>query len=66
LDKTKFYFISWQIKTTNNLEKVTSKYMIAQREISNPLRAKLIAELNFDEGYIDLRLASNRAIEGIN
>lgn len=66
LDKTKFYFITWQIRTTNNLEKITPKYIMAQREIPNPLNARLIAELNFDEGYIDLRLASNRVIEGIN
>lgn len=55
LDKT--YYIKFFIKTVNGLEKSTSYFRLMQRRSVSPeIEASLVATLQADEGYINLKI----------
>lgn len=59
------YYIRWEVTTSNNLTLSTMNYRIMDKESISPhLNADLIAKLNFDNGYVDLRLESYLNDEG--
>ena len=49
------YYIQYTITTTNKMQVASPKYRIAQKQSVAPdLQAKLLTELNFENGYIKL------------
>lgn len=54
--ESEFYYVQWEYTTINGYQGKTAKYPITQKTITPELKAKLIAELNYDNGYINLRL----------
>ena len=54
------YFIQYIIYTNNKMTIKSPKYKILQKRLIPPnLNAQLKAELNFDNGYIDIKLVGN-------
>lgn len=65
LDANVSYYLTFQIKTSNNLVLETRKYRIMQQESVQPeLKATLKATNCFEEGYIDLNLIGDLDIDG--
>lgn len=57
LENGKTYFLNYTITTVNNLIRTSSsKRLIKTDSIDSKLRTDLIAELDYENGYIDLRL----------
>ena len=57
LEENKLYRLQYTVTTVNGLTVSTPAYRIMQKRSINPeLKADLIAENNFDNGYISLRL----------
>ena len=60
------YKITYSVVTTNGLEISTVPYLITQqRSLLTELKGKLKAELNYDEGYIDISLKGYVDEDGI-
>ena len=59
LEKNKTYFLEYKIKTNNNLEKsVRTKNIMKVSSIDSNLKIDLKCEVNFEEGYVDIKLQS--------
>ena len=57
LDKNNFYYIKYTVKTLNNLTISSPTYKIIQNSTVDPeIDVELIADLNFDNGYVELSL----------
>lgn len=60
------YYIEYSVTTMNGLKRSSKKYRIVQRESIDPdLKADVFAEMNYDEGYIDVNLIGHLNSEGI-
>lgn len=65
LEKNKTYYIQYTVITLNSMEVSSPKYRIMQKQSIEPnLKAKLDVSLNFDNGYIDLKLIGDTNQEG--
>ena len=59
LDQKKIYYLQYTVQTVNDLKISTPKYRIAEREsLEIEFNFDLKAELNYDEGYINLFLTN--------
>lgn len=60
------YYIDYKVTTLNNLEISTPKYKIVQEEMVAPeIEASIIASMNVENGYVDLRLAGLKDSSGL-
>lgn len=60
IEEDKIYYIQYSITTINKISISTPKYKLIYRElIGSQLDVKINAELNFDNGYIDISLINN-------
>ena len=54
------YYIQYTVTTINGLQISSPRYKIKQKDtIMSELKANLVAELNYDNGYVDLKLQSD-------
>ena len=59
LDNEKVYYLYYMVITSNNMECSTPGYRILQKNsVGMGLDISLIAENNFDNGYITIKIAS--------
>lgn len=66
LEENKIYTIQYSIVTINGLEASTQKYRIIQQTTVDPeIKAKLIAELDEENGYVNLKLIGEKDKDGI-
>lgn len=62
LEEGKLYFITYQIKTINDLTVVSQTYIIIQQDTVDPdLPCNLVCKLNYDEGLVSLYLRPTEA-----
>lgn len=67
LELNKKYYIQYSVITNNNLEVSSPKYKIIQRKSIEPnIKTKPLLELNYENGYVDIKLDSSSMIEGYN
>ena len=63
----KKYYIQYSVITNNNLEVSSPKYKIIQRKSIEPnIKTKPLLELNYENGYVDIKLDPSSMIEGDN
>jgi hypothetical protein len=61
LETSKTYWIRYTVTTTNGLVVSSPSYRITQKQSINPeIKAELEASLNYNNGYIDIRLLGNK------
>lgn len=57
LDENALYYIQYTVITNNNMEVSSPRYRVMQKaSIAPEINTKLIAKLNFDNGYVNLSL----------
>ena len=60
------YYIEYIVKTINNARFSSGRYKIINKTTVNPdLKATLTATLNYDNGYIDVRLVGDKDENGV-
>lgn len=60
------YYIEYIVKTINNAEFSSGRYKIVNKTTVNPkIEATLAATLNYDNGYIDVRLVGKLDADGV-
>lgn len=63
LDPNTIYFLTYMVKTMNGLECSSPRYRISQaRSIGTEVQLNLSAELNYENGYIKLKLICDEPI----
>lgn len=66
LEINKSYYLEYQIKTINGLTDTSGKYRIMQKKSINPeIKANLMPQLNFENGYVDVRLVGQTNADGV-
>ena len=61
LDYNVSYYIQYFVTTTNGLKANSPRYRILQQDTVDPdIKSKLVAELNHNNGYINLRLEGHK------
>ena len=66
LEINKSYYLEYQIKTINGLTDTSGKYRIMQKKSINPeIKANLMPSLNFENGYVDVRLVGQTNADGV-
>lgn len=66
LQPNETYKIQYSVITTNKLKVSSASYLLVQKDTVDPeLRAKVIAELHKDNGYIKVRLEGEITADGI-
>ena len=59
-------YIEYIVKTINNAKFSSGRYKIVNKTTVNPdLKATLTATLNYDNGYIDVRLVGDKDENGV-
>ena len=60
------YYIEYIVKTINDAEFSSGRYKIVNKTTVNPkIEATLAATLNYDNGYIDVRLVGELDADGV-
>ena len=66
LEINKSYYLEYTITTVNGLTDSSGKYRIMQKKSINPeIKADLVPELNFENGYINVRLIGQINNDGV-
>ena len=66
LEENKIYTIVYTVTTINGLVKSSPRYRITQQSTIPPeVEAQLIATMNEENGYVDLRLIGNKTADGV-
>lgn len=66
LKEDKIYSIVYTVTTINGLVKSSPRYRITQQSTIPPeVEAQLIATMNEENGYVDLRLIGNKTADGV-
>ena len=66
LEMNRSYYLEYVATTLNGLQKSSGKYRIMQKKSINPeIKADLIPELDFENGYVNVRLLGHKNKEGI-
>lgn len=66
LEMNKSYYLEYIITTTNGLKKSSGKYRIMQKKSIDPeIKADLVPTLNFENGYVDVKLDGQKNADGV-
>lgn len=66
LESNKSYFLEYIVETQNGLQVSTGKYRIMQKKSIDPeIKADLVAELNYENGYVNLNLIGHTDEYGV-
>ena len=66
LQNGKIYYIQYSVITNNNLEVFSPKYRIMQkRSIAPEIYATVKAEMNYENGYVDIKLIGEQDADGM-
>lgn len=66
LKTNKSYYLEYVVTTLNGLVESSGLYRIMQKKSIDPeIKAGLIPELNFENGYVDVKLQGHRNAEGV-
>jgi hypothetical protein len=61
----KSYYLVYKVTTINNMEVSSSRYRVMQKQFITPtIKASLSAKMNFDNGYIDVKLVGDKDKNG--
>lgn len=66
LEINQSYYLEYIITTLNGLTGTSGKYRIMQKKSINPeIKADLVPELNFENGYVDVKLVGQMNADGV-
>ena len=65
LEENQKYTITYTVRTNNNLEISTAPYKImAKKSVNSDLKADLIVDLNYNNGYVNIKLVGEKDDNG--